>query len=263
MAERKQRRSFGINMPGCLVIVLLLAAWEAAIRSGALAFDYLPAPSDILTGTVSLITEGLLVPDILHTLGVVLLGWSVASLIGLALGTAFGVSPMLRRYALASVDVLRPLPGVALAPVALLLFGFSLETELAIMIVPAIWPVLVNTMSGLEGVHARLGEVGRTLHLSSLERLRSIILPAAMPAIFVGLRIGLGLTLVLAVLAEIVGNPAGLGYGILREQQSMRPDLMFAYIAIVGLLGLVLNAAIVGAARLVFPYAVQAMGATR
>ena len=125
------------------------------------------------------------------------------------------------------------MPGIAFAPVALLLFGFSLQMELMVIILPALWPVLINTMGAVMGVHARLFEVGRTFRLSRTPRsLRKIMLPAALPGVLVGARLSLTLALVLAIVAEMVGNPAGLGYAVVREQQAMRPELVFAYVVV-------------------------------
>jgi len=137
--------------------------------------------------------------------------------------------------------------------VGLLLFGFSLKTEMVVTILPVLWPVLVNTIGGVTGVHQRLYDVGRTFRLSRKDTILRIILPAAMPPIVVGARISLGLALVLAVVAEMVGNPEGLGYGIVREQQALRPDLMFAYIATVGFIGIALNAGMLALAEVLFP----------
>ena len=164
-----------------------------------------------------------------------------------------GLSPTARRYSLASIEVLRPMPGVAFAPVGLLLFGFSLKTEMVVTILPVLWPVLVNTIGGVTGVHQRLYDVGRTFRLSRKDTILRIILPAAMPPIVVGARISLGLALVLAVVAEMVANPEGLGYGIVREQQALRPDLMFAYIVTVGFIGIALNAGMLALAEALFP----------
>ena len=137
-----------------------------------------------------------------------------------------------------ALEVLRPLPGIAFAPVALLLFGFSRQTELAIIILPALWPAMVNTMGGIANVQPRLADVGRTFRLSRFAIVWRLLLPAALPSIIIGARISLGLALVMAIVAEIVGNPEGLGYAIVREQQSLHPDYMFANIAIVGILGI-------------------------
>ena len=249
-----------LNGPGLITFIAAIAIWEAAIRSGLLQFDYLPAPSAIAFGLGELVKEGVLLPDLLHTLLSVLLGWSIALVIGVGFGLLLGFSRSLRRYSLASIEILRPMPGVALAPVGLLLFGFSLETELVVTVLPVLWPILINTMGGVMAVNSRLGEVGATLRLDRRDILTRILLPAALPSILVGARIGLGLALVLAVVAEIVGNPEGLGYGILREQQALRPDLMFAYIVVVGLLGILLNAAIVGLSDALFPFAAGRAG---
>jgi sulfonate transport system permease protein len=235
----------GINWLGLAVFVLVGVAWEIVIRSGWIDYEYLPAPSAIGLGLAELAKDGLLAPDLAHTLLSVAIGWAVAMVVGMTLGFWLGLSPLARRYSLASIEVLRPMPGVAFAPVGLLLFGFSLETEMVVTILPVLWPVLVNTMGGVASVHPRLYDVGRTFRLNRRQTILGIILPAAMPSIVVGARISLGLALVLAVVAEMVGNPEGLGYGIVREQQALRPDRMFAYIVMVGFIGIGLNAAMV------------------
>ena len=243
-----------INWPGTTVLAFVGLAWEAAVRSGWLEYEYLPAPSAIALGWGELAREGILAPDIAHTLTSVAIGWTAAVMVlGISLGFLLGLSATARRYSLASIEVLRPMPGVAFAPVGLLLFGFSLKTEMVVTILPVLWPVLVNTMGGVTGVHQRLYDVGRTFRLSRKDTILRIILPAAMPPIVVGARIALGLALVLAVVAEMVGNPEGLGYGIVREQQALRPDLMFAYIVTVGFIGIVLNGGMLALAEALFP----------
>ena len=243
------------NWPGLAVIGAILAVWELAVRRRFIDFEYFPSPSAIAGGLADLWSQGILVADILHTLSSVLISWSIAMVIGVALGLALGLSPMMRRFSLASIEMLRPVPGIALAPVGLLLFGFSLKTEMMVTILPALWPVLVNTMGGVTGVHARLYDVGQTFRLSRGDIVRRILLPAALPSIVVGARLSLGLALVLAVVAEMVGNPQGLGYGIVREQQALRPELMFAYIILVGLLGLALNSGLLWLTGTLFPAA--------
>src|SRR5216683_1306283 len=212
-----ERRFFaGINWPGTAVFVLVGLAWEVVIRSGLLEYEYLPAPSAIGLGLGQLAREGTLAPDIAHTLIAVAIGWTVAIAVGIS-------------------------------------FGFSLKTEMVVTILPVLWPVLVNTMGGVSGVHPRLYDVSRTFRLSRKDTILHVILPAAMPPIVVGARISLSLALVLTVVAEMVCNPEGLGYGIVREQQALRPDLMFAYIVTVGFIGIVLNAGMLALAETVFP----------
>ena len=250
-----------INGPGLATIVLCLAAWELLVRGGAVQYAYLPAPSAIVGGLVELMASGQLWADAAHTLQAVILGWAIAGVVGIVLGVLMGISPTVRRYSLATVEVLRPMPGIAFVPVALLLFGFSLQTELVVIVLPALWPVLVNTMGGVASVHPRLFEVGATFRLARAAIVTRILIPAALPKILVGLRLSLTLALVLAIVAEMVGNPTGLGYAVVRDQQALRPELMFANVLVVGVLGIILNQALVRIAALRFPAASGALRA--
>lgn len=238
-----------LNLPGLALIAALLAAWEIAIRSGAVAFDYLPAPSAIAAAGWRLIVSGQLETNAAHTLGSVLAGWLLASAIGIALGLLLGLSAGARRYVQASLEILRPLPGIAFLPVALLIFNFSLTTELVVMVYASTWPVLINTLGGVMGVPVRLHDVGRTLRLSRAAVLVKVVLPAAAPAIIVGCRLSMGLSLVMAIVAEMLGNPHGLGYAVMSELQAMQPERMFAYVLFIGILAIVLNSGLLRLSR--------------
>jgi sulfonate transport system permease protein len=250
-----QRIAAHVNWPGLATIAAILLLWELALRGGLAQYQNLPAPSVIAGGLYEIAGNGQLLADTLHTLRSVLVGWAAAVVIGVTLGLWLGASPTLRSYSLASIEVLRPMPGIAFAPVALLLFGFSLEMELMVIFLPALWPVLINSMGAVMSVHPRLYEVARTFRLGRAEMLRKIMLPAALPGVLVGARLSMTLALVLAVVAEMVGNPAGLGYAVVREQQAMRPDLVFAYVIAIGVIGLILNAVLTGAVHVAFPAA--------
>jgi ABC-type nitrate/sulfonate/bicarbonate transport system permease component len=221
--------------------ILVLAAWEGLASIGLLKFEFFPPPSAILRGLVTVLASGELATQTAYTLRSVLAGWAIAMAIGVTFGLLLGASPLLRSYSMASVEILRPIPGIAFLPVALLLFGFSTSMELFVIILPVLWPILIGTMSGVMAVSARLQDVGQTLRLTRLEVVRKILLPAAAPIIFVSARISLTLALVLAIIAEMVANPQGLGYAIVSAQQALRPDEMFAYILIVGIIGVVIN----------------------
>ena len=109
------------------------------------------------------------------------------------------------------------------------------------------WPLLIITESAVRSIEPRLIEVARVLNLSLLDRVLKIILPAALPRIFVGLRLAAAVSLVVAVTVEITANPMGLGYALIVAQESMRPDRMFALIAWIGLIGWALNASLLRA----------------
>ena len=245
-----------LNVPGLLTMVALVGAWEALVRGGALDYEYLPAPSAVAGDAVALMGSGELAADLLHTLGVTLLGWVAAAVVGIGLGVWLGLSDTAWRYSLASIEVLRAIPPVALVPVALLVFGFSRKMELILIVYVGAWPVLVNTIDGVRGVRTELVDVARMLSLSRWATLRKIVLPAALPVIAVGLRLAMSLSLVLAVVAEMIGNPSGLGNALVLAQQALQPEEMFAYVLAIGLLGVGLNAAFRRVSAVLLPWSV-------
>lgn len=242
-----------MNALGLFVLVALGCVWEALVHLEIAALRFLPAPSEIVVAAHGALLDGELVGRTVHTVGVTLLGWSLASAIGLVLGVVLGLSPTAYRYSMTSFEVTRAIPPITLVPAALLIFGFSLKMELVLVIFGGIWPVLVNTIGGIRSIKPELRDVATMLRLSRVATIQKVVLPAALPSVVVGLRLALSLCLVLAIVAEIVGNPAGLGNGLISARQALQPALMFVYVVMAGLLGVVLNAALGAIARLLLP----------
>lgn len=231
------------NWLGLLTMGGLVALWQALVSAGVLDYEYLPAPSAVADAAVRLTLSGELAETTAHTLRVVLIGWLAAATIGIGLGLLLGLSSSAWRWSMASLEAIRAMPPICLVPVALLIFGFSVRMELTIIVYASGWPVMINTIDGTRGVRLELMEVARMLRLSRLQTVRKIILPAALPLTIVGLRLALSFALVLAIVAEVAGNPSGLGNAIVSAQQALRPDEMFAYVLAIGALGVALNAA--------------------
>ncbi len=237
--------------------------WECTVRIGLLDFQNLPAPSAVVLELRALVASGELGANLLHTVRVTLLGWLLASVLGISLGMVLGLWRPAWRWSMASLEVLRAVPPISLVPLALLVFGFSVKTELTLIVFASAWPVLVNTIEGVRSVKPELRDLARTLRMSRLTTLRKIILPAAVPAIVVGLQLGLSLALVLAVVAELVGNPSGLGNAVILAQLALNPEEMFAYVFTIGLLGMALNAAFRQVVARALPSATQRLGENR
>lgn len=250
-----------INVYGLVALVALVAVWQLVVETGVVTAQYIVAPTEVVAAADDLIASGELQEAAGHTLTAVLIGWALALALGLVLGCLFGLLRTARTYGMATVDLLRSLPTIALVPPAVLVFGFSVRMEVSVITWAALWPILINTAGGIAQVPRELHDAARTFRLSRLRTAVSVIVPAAMPSIVVGARLGMAVAVILAIVAEMAGNPAGLGYGMVFAQQAIQPAAMFAYIVTIGLLGVVLNAALVAASRLVPP--VAAAGAER
>ncbi|HEY0248204.1 MAG TPA: ABC transporter permease [Gryllotalpicola sp.] len=236
---------------GLIVPAAIIVIWQLAKSLGALPYDNVPSPFQIVRSYGALIADGELARNLGHTLLACLGGWALGSAIGIALGVGLGVSRAAWNYSMASVEVLRAIPAIAFVPIAVIIFTQTLQMEISIATWVAIWPVTVSTMNGVASVSSEHHDVARSLRLSWLERVTKLALPTAMPKLLVALRLSLSGALVLAIVAEIVGNPAGIGYALVSAQQALRPDEMFAYILLTGVIGLVLN----GLLSLVYRYA--------
>jgi NitT/TauT family transport system permease protein len=151
-----------------------------------------------------------------------------------------------------SIEAFRPIPSVALIPVAMLVYGFGYRMEIAIVAFATTWPMLLFTRAAVGSIEPRLVEVSRALGFGTLARVWKIILPAALPRIFMAFRLAVGIALIVAVTVEIAANPYGLGYAMMVAQQSLRPALMFAILIWIGLVGWLLNALMIWAQRRLF-----------
>ncbi len=235
-APKRQARLIGWIAPAILV-----GLWQLSIVTGLIRFRYFPTPVAVARALHTLALSGELYKNTAHTVFVTLIAWVIASVLGIAVGLVVGLSVPLWKWVMASIDVLRSLPIIALVPVGVIIFGFTLKLEIVIAAYAAMWPTVVNTISGVRQTRAELLDVGKMLRLSTSERLRKLIFPSSLPLIMVGLRLGLGLSLVLTVVSEIVGTPKGIGNALISAEQALHPGQMFAYILVVGLVGYLLN----------------------
>ena len=154
------------------------------------------------------------------------------------------------------------MPIVAFVPVAVLLLGFTTKMEIVVAFYAALWPILLNTYGGIRSVDRSLIEVGNVMGLSYLASLWKLRLPAATPYIVVGLRLGLAVSFVLTLVAEMIGNPAGLGFALVQKGEALKSAQMFAYVVVIGLVGVVLNGVLMTLARGVFRGQMVASGDT-
>ena len=242
-----------IALSGLAVPVGAIVCWQAFEAAGLLDYEYLPSPRDVLRALVELVRSGELAGDLAHTLGVAALAAALAMALGAALGFAIGLIPAVRRYVMASVDFLRTVPAVALVPVAVLTLGPISSTEVFLATYAALWPIVLHTAAGVAAVHPRQYDVARMLGLGPVTTLRKIVVPAVVPAWLVGARMSVIIAVLVAIVAEMIMYPRGLGGGLIESLHALAPARMWAYVLVCGVIGAMLNAGLRYAVRLMLP----------
>jgi ABC-type nitrate/sulfonate/bicarbonate transport system permease component len=232
--------------------IACIAALECAARATHLQSDSLASPSQITAAFAESVSDGSLFVWTRDTLISAFAGLAIGASIGLLLGLLLGRSLLADRSLEVTIESIRPIPSVALLPIALIALGFGYRMEIAIVAFACVWPLLILTRAAVRGVEPRLLEVSRALRLSSAAQVTKIIIPAALPRIFVAFRLAAGIALIVAVTVEIAANPLGLGAAIMTAQQALRPDLMLALLVWIGMVGFALNAALMLAQRRLF-----------
>ncbi len=239
----------GIAAPVVLVALAEIGFWVSVGASDSLA-----PPSRVVVALVTALGDGSLLLGTAKTIATMLMGLAIGVGGGLLAGIALGFSETLRRAAFLTVEVLRPIPSVALLPLTLLVFGFGYRMEVAVIAFATFWPALILTQSAVAQIEARLIEVSRLMGLGRLQTAWKIVLPAAAPRLMTGLRLAVGFALVVAVTAEIVSNPQGLGHDLMISQETLRPERMLAVLIWVGLIGWGLNVALLRLERWLFAH---------
>lgn len=222
---------------GAAIPIAMLAAWEALWHIDAMRMESLSRPWDVGLALFHGLTGGEFLIATAETFQAALLGFAIAAVIGLAVGVVLGLLPWLESVVGPSIDAMRPVPSVALIPLTLMIFGFGVRMEAAVVAFACLWPILIVTISAVRSIDPALLNVARVLEMTTYERMVKIILPAALGRIAVGLQLALAISLVVAVTVEIVLNPRGLGHGMMSAQQAMRFDQMYAQLLWIGVVG--------------------------
>jgi ABC-type nitrate/sulfonate/bicarbonate transport system permease component len=183
--------------------------------------------------------------DVLPSLQRLAMGYVIAVVAAVAIGIPLGLSRVARRATSPIVEFLRAIPPPALLPFAVVVLGVGNAGKVFLIAFVCMWPVLLNTIDGVTGIDPTLNETARSYGIRGRERLRSIVLPAAAPQIFAGMRTSLSLALILMVISEMVASTNGIGFFVLQSQRSFAIPEMWSGILLLGLLGYALNVAFV------------------
>lgn len=228
---------------------LMLLLWEAVTRLAA--SPYFPPPTRILSAMRERWFPGALSPEALAhfppSLGRLLSAWLIACVLGVVLGVGMGRLPWLADLLGPLVHFGRAMPSVALLPLFLVLFSIGPRLQIATIVFGVTWPVLINSLDGARTIEPLHLDLSRVFRISRTQRFFRIILPSAAPKICAGLRLAISLALILMVISELVGSTEGFGY-LLNSSSSDLP-LVWGLIVLLGLLGVLFNAAFLALER--------------
>src|SRR6476619_4588042 len=225
------------NAIGWVLPVLVIAGWEAASRAGVMPANVLPAPSAVAEAFWRLTLSGELIRNIGVSTARALAGFAVGGSIGFALGLANGLSAPSRGLTGTTLQMIRNIPHRALIPLVILWFGIDEEAKLFLVALGVFFPVYLNTLHGIRSVDPHLIEMGRSYGMGRSELFRRVILPGALPSIFVGLRYALGIMWLTLIVAETIAANSGIGYMAMQAREFLLVDVVVFSILVYAALG--------------------------
>nr|WP_152889536.1 ABC transporter permease subunit [Streptomyces adustus] len=226
---------------GAAGLAVLLALGEAVPRLGLVKAAYFPPTSRIAGAFVDELTDGAFWSALGDTLTGWALGLGTAVGAGIVVGVVVSVVPHLREATASTIEFLRPIPSVALIPLAVLLYGTELRSVLLLVVYASFWQVLIQVLYGVQDVDPVAEETARSYGLGTWARIRHVLWPTALPYVITGVRLAAAVALILAITAELVIGAPGLGARIAVAQTSQAVPEMYALIVVTGLLGLLIN----------------------
>ncbi|WP_244549158.1 ABC transporter permease subunit [Bradyrhizobium canariense] len=225
-----------------LAPIALVIAWELLAQAGWLSPQVLPAPSKVVKTAIKLAATGSLLNDFGVSLLRAIAGFAVGAGVGFTLGTLVGFSRIAEAAIDRSVQMIRAIPFLALLPLVIVWLGVGEAEKIFLVALGVTFPIYVNTTLGIRQVDPKLIELGRIQGLNSLQLIRRIILPGALPSILTGVRYALATAWLALVVAETIGAESGIGFLAMDAREFLRTDVIVLTIVIYALIGVAADA---------------------
>lgn len=239
--ERRIREKAATPLRGATGLVGLAVLLEVLPHTGLVSADYLPPASEMGRALWRLLAQ----EAFWTAFGDTLTGWGIglalAVVAGVAAGIVIGSVPLLRAATASTIEFLRPIPSVALIPLAVLLYGTDLRSKLLLVVYASFWQVIVQVLAGMQDVDPVAEDTARSYRMGAWGRVRYVMWPTALPYVMTGVRLAATVALVLAITAELVIGSPGLGNQIAVAQTSGAVPDVYALVLVTGLLGIAIN----------------------
>lgn len=235
------RHLLGYNYIGFGFVVFLLLAWEISVRAGMVEVFGLPAFSKVALALFQFVWTGEVVEVLVPSMRRWAIGYALAVAFGICIGILMGYFKFVYKLLEPITELVRPIPSPAYVPVAILFLGIDDAMKIFVIAFAAVFPTMISTFSGVRSIDSVQMGTAKTFGVSRLTTVVHVVLPAASPYIFTGMRVSLAVSLILTVIAEMIAGNSGIGYYILLAQRSFQIEQMYAGIVVLGLLGYALN----------------------
>lgn len=226
---------------GLAGIAGLLVAWELVTRTGLIDPRFLPPASDVLLRLAGNLRDLQFWRSVGETMTSWAIGLAIAVVAGTLAGFAIGSSHVLERVTRSTIEFLRPIPSVALIPLAVLLFGTKIQSALLLIIYASFWQVLLQVIYGTLDVDPVASETARSYRLTRMQRIRHVVWPTTLPYLMTGIRLAAAVALILAITAELIIGTPGLGKEIYISQSGGDVVGLYALILATGIIGVLIN----------------------
>jgi ABC-type nitrate/sulfonate/bicarbonate transport system permease component len=234
----RSRRILELTLPA-LTVVAFVAGWEALVDLRGIAPIYLPAPSAIVEYLLRMIADGSMGFNLGVTLLRIFAGFAVAAVAGVLVGVVMGMSRIAARVADPWIAALYPLPKISLIPLLIIWLGTGETYKIVISAVSAFFPIVISAYSGIRQADQGLIKAAKDLGANRRQVQMKVVIPAAIPSIFAGLHLGMGVTIILVVAAEMIGGSgeSGMGYLLIHAGQVMETEKVFASLVVLAVMG--------------------------
>ena len=240
MTSPRAARIWQLVLPA-LTIVAVVAAWEALVRLRGIAPIYLPAPSSVFVYLSRMIADGSMPYHLGITLLRIFVGFALAAVFGIALGVLMGMSRTVARVADVWIAALYPLPKISLIPLLIIWVGTGEAYKIVISAISAFFPIVISTYSGIRQTDRGLVKAAKDLGANARQIQLKVVIPGAIPSIFAGLHLGMGIAIILVVAAEMIGESSqgGMGWLLISSGQVMETEKVFASLIVLAVVGAV------------------------
>ena len=249
MSRKTFNRILAVGTP-----IALLLAWEAAARTGLLDTRFFSSPVAIFEVFVDMALDGSLWAHTEASLVRVLIGFAIGTFLGVTLGLAIGLFPTVSALLEPLVNATFPIPKVGLLPLVIILFGLGEGSKYAIIAIAVVYLVLINTVAGVRTIERIYIDVGRNYHAGKMMMFTDVALPGALPMIMAGMKISMGVSLIIIVTAESLAAKSGIGYLIWTSWQVFEVEKMYVGLFVSAILGFGLAVALDWLERRLVPW---------